>query len=51
MSEFVDYKKKQAFHLNIKDALKIITENYSRKFCIKNDFNLYETIFYIKKEN
>ena len=47
MSQFVDYRKKGAFHINLAYASRFISQDLSRRFVIRQDYGLYENTFYI----
>lgn len=51
MSQFVDYKQDGNYHLDISLAGEFLKDNISKKFLIRNDYNLYETTFYILRDN
>ena len=47
MSQFVDYKRDGNYHLQISAAGEFLKNNISSNFIIRNDYNLYESTFYI----
>jgi SAM-dependent methyltransferase len=51
MSQFVDYKRDGNYHLEIGSAGEFLKDNISNNFLIRNDYNLYETTFYIFRDN
>ena len=51
MSQFVDYKRDGNYHLEIGSAGDFLKDNISNNFLVRNDYNLYETTFYIFRDN
>jgi len=50
MSQFVDYKREGNYHLETGIAGEFLKDSISNNFLIRNDYNLYETTFYIFKD-
>ena len=50
MSEFVDWKRDDLFHLEIAVLVSFIIKELSKNFVIRNDYGLYEYTVYVYKD-
>lgn len=51
MSDQVDYKKDEAFHLELNWITKILVSRFSRNFIVRHDYGLYENTIFLLKSN
>jgi SAM-dependent methyltransferase len=49
MSSQVDYRKKEAFHLDLNWITQVLVNKFSRKFIVRHDYELYENTIFIFK--
>lgn len=50
MSINVDWRRRDLFYLSIDKLIKFVTKKLTKKFIIRNDYNLYEYTIYIFKK-
>lgn len=50
MSNFVDWKRQDLFHLSIDEITEFVSKNISRHFKIVHDYGLYEYFVYVYKD-
>lgn len=49
MSNLVDWKRDDLYHVSMDQICQYLVDNFSRNFVIRNDYNLYEYTIYLYK--
>lgn len=49
MSNLVDWKRDDLYHVSMDEICQYLVDNFSRNFIVRNDYNLYEYTIYLYK--